>query len=330
MDRSQPDFTAEEAAVMKVIEDDTVAFYNKDFEAYARCWVQAPYARRLGWWTHGGVVDRSGWDEIATRTRLIMRNNPDVNASAARVMRENVVIRVGQDMAWVTFDQYAPDSGEPDMDMPGLSRETRILEKHDGEWRIAYMGFIHHTAERVPAAMLRVDAAGNVGWMNKAAEAQVTGADHLVVRHGQLRAVTAASNERLKKAIAVAAKVDDKLDGDRAAIPIVLDSATGDEALVTWVLSEGGGSGAVIISINDLQFAQDKLRAAAAVYGFSSMQLRLAEFIVTGNDLAGCAQYLGVSVNTVRTHLRRIFDKTGARNQPTLVRTLLSVTAPVE
>jgi hypothetical protein len=28
------------------------------------------------------------------------------------------------------------------MDMAGLSRETRIFEKHDGEWKIVYVGWL--------------------------------------------------------------------------------------------------------------------------------------------------------------------------------------------
>lgn len=323
--------TPDEAAVMKVIEDETVAFYEKDFEAYASHWVRGPHARRLGWWTRGGVIDRIGWDQIAELVRQQFEDHPEPNTTAKGVRRENVVIRVGADMAWVTFDQYAAATGEPDMDMPGLSRETRILEKHDGEWRIVYLGYIHHTNEQSYSAMLRVDAGGNVSWLNNAAEESVASADHLVVRHGQLRAVSSAANRRLQQAIAVAAKVNDgKMDGGRAAIPIVLDSASGEEAIVCWVLSEGSGSGAVIVSINNTQFARDRLDAAALVYGLSMAQQRLAEQIVAGSDLGEIAERLGVSVNTVRTHLQRIFDKTGARSQPALVRTLLSVAAPVE
>jgi DNA-binding CsgD family transcriptional regulator len=325
-----PTLTDEEAAVMKVIEDETVAYFNKDFEGYARCWVHAPYTRRLGWWSGGGVIDRIGWDEIAARARLAMQDQPRPNPSATEIRRENLDIHVGQDMAWVTFHQYGPETGEPDFDMPGLSHETRVLEKHDGEWRIAYHGYIHPIVERVQSVMLRVDGSGNLIWMNKAAEALTRNADHLIVRHGQLRAVAVAANKRLHKAISVAAQVDIKLDGGRTAIPVVLDSVSGEEAIVSWVMSEGSGTNTVMVSVNDLQFTQDRLTAAAAVFELSDTQRRLTECILAGNDLQQSAQYLGISINTVRTHLQRIFDKTGTRSQPALVRTLLSVTAPVD
>lgn len=64
------------------------------------------------------------------------------NPPAAQVRRERINLRVSDQMAWVTFDQYGADTGEPDMDMPGLSHETRILEKQGGEWKIAYVGWL--------------------------------------------------------------------------------------------------------------------------------------------------------------------------------------------
>jgi DNA-binding CsgD family transcriptional regulator len=56
--------------------------------------------------------------------------------------------------------------------------------------------------------------------------------------------------------------------------------------------------------------------------------MRLAERIVAGEELPAAARTLGVSVNTVRTQLQRIFDKIGVRSQPALVRVLLSIASP--
>ena len=117
---------AEAAAVMQVIDAESVAFFNKDFETFSRCWHHASYIRRLGWWTRGGVTDRWGWDSIGERARLQMLDHPEPNASARQLRRDKVVVRVSGDLAWATFDQYAPDTGEPDIDMPGLSREARV------------------------------------------------------------------------------------------------------------------------------------------------------------------------------------------------------------
>jgi hypothetical protein len=51
-------------------------------------------------------------------------------------------MRIHGDVAWVTFDQHGADTGEARFDMPGVSHETRILERHDGAWKLAYVGYL--------------------------------------------------------------------------------------------------------------------------------------------------------------------------------------------
>jgi hypothetical protein len=133
---------SEAAAIMNVIEGESAAFWNKDYEAWAQCWVHAPYVRIMGWWARGGITVIEGWDALNERIKTTMAANPEPNPTAARVRREKLNLRTYQDVAWVTFDQYGLDTGDLAMDMPGLSRETRILEKHNGEWKIVYVGWL--------------------------------------------------------------------------------------------------------------------------------------------------------------------------------------------
>ena len=44
-----------------------------------------------------------------------------------------------------------------------------------------------------------------------------------------------------------------------------------------------------------------------------------------GADLKQVSEELSVSVDTVRTHLKHVFDKTGTHRQAELVRTLLTL-----
>lgn len=55
--------------------------------------------------------------------------------------RDNECIRVVRDMAWYTFDQYSYEKGT--RKLLGKSLETRILEKQNGEWKIAYLGYYY-------------------------------------------------------------------------------------------------------------------------------------------------------------------------------------------
>ena len=130
----------EEEAVKKVIVTETEAFWNKDFQQLSDCWVHEDYARVVGWWQAGGVTVRKGWSVIGKKMETVIKENPGKNPQ--NVTRENFNIRISGDMAWVTFEQYGTDTGEQAMDMPGLSYETRILEKQNGQWKIAYAGWL--------------------------------------------------------------------------------------------------------------------------------------------------------------------------------------------
>jgi len=58
-------------------------------------------------------------------------------------------------------------------------------------------------------------------------------------------------------------------------------------------------------------------------YGLTMAEARIALLIAAGHRLDRVAQQLGVSVSTARTHLQRIFNKTGTQRQVELVRLIL-------
>ena len=85
-----------------------------------------------------------------------------------------------------------------------------------------------------------------------------------------------------------------------------------------------------MIAFDDTGTSYRRLQNAILVYRLSPAQTRLAQKIADGHDLAAAAEQLGVTVNTARTHLYRMFEKTGVHSQPALVKALLSVAAPTE
>jgi DNA-binding CsgD family transcriptional regulator len=313
-------------AILQLIEVETEAFFNKDWPAFERCWVHEPYLRRVGWWSLGGITYREGWDDFARLVQARFRENPEPNRSALEVRRENINIRVGVDMAWVTYDQYAPDTGDAETDMPGLSRETRIVEKHDGAWRFAFSCYLHRSVHQVSAPVLQVGGDGRVIWQNDAATRELARGCGLEIRVGRLRACRAADDSRLRSAIAWAASLGEDLESRRGMVPIVLAADAVDRAPdVCWVHAD---SGIVSVAINDRGLVGERVEGAAVAYGLTRGQLRLVDQIVAGHELPAAAAKLGVSVNTLRTQLQRVFDKVGVRSQPALVGTLLGVAVP--
>jgi DNA-binding CsgD family transcriptional regulator len=82
------------------------------------------------------------------------------------------------------------------------------------------------------------------------------------------------------------------------------------------------------VILDDFRPLADRVEHAAQVFGLSPVQSRVALAVSDGKSLVEVAADFGISLNTARTHLRRIFEKTGVSNQPALVAALLSLTPP--
>jgi DNA-binding CsgD family transcriptional regulator len=63
-------------------------------------------------------------------------------------------------------------------------------------------------------------------------------------------------------------------------------------------------------------------------FGFTAAEARLAGALLAGQRLAGASRALGVSVMTVRSHLRSMFAKTHTHRQADLLRVLLRGAPP--
>ena len=320
--------TGGQKEVMEVVRSEIIAFGQKDFEAYQKCWAHEVYIRRTGWCTGGGVSDVVGWDLLKRLVIRLFDDFPDPEISNHELNLQNLVVRVSGDMAFVTFDRQASDWAMPDIDMSGCSREGRVLQRFDGEWRMVYMDYIHNTAVPSNSPVFKVDRKGTVGWMNESAELAAKHGNTLKMVAGRLVANNSRDTQAMRLAIQQASDCGDALKRGRACIPILLQSGPDDCPSVCWVTTERSGSAAVIISINNLGLAQEKLDAASVVFGLSRTQQRLAELIASGYDVVASSGLLGVTVNTAKTHLQRIFDKTGVRSQAALIRTLLSIERP--
>jgi DNA-binding CsgD family transcriptional regulator len=326
--------SGEETKILKVIEDETAAYFNKDYEAWARCWVHESYVRRFSWFARGGTFIHNGWEVENASIKAGMARYRAPNQSVHSVTRENVNIRVGKDMAWVTFEQVAPLTGDP-FDVPGRQLEGRVMEKHSGAWRIAASFNIGSSIERASSPLLRVDGDSTVRWMNPAALEGLREHRALALTGGRLHGKHSEADRRLQASIRWAAGLHSYADfqadphlaaARRGALPVILDASDETLPALCWVIAEGA---MILVSFDDERSIEKRLESAAIVYGLTSAQTRLASLIVAGRDVVEAARRLGVSANTTRTHLQRMFDKTGVRSQPALVRALLIVAAPL-
>ncbi|WP_439575137.1 helix-turn-helix transcriptional regulator [Phreatobacter sp.] len=86
--------------------------------------------------------------------------------------------------------------------------------------------------------------------------------------------------------------------------------------------------GRVVIAIKPLSGRPDMTDHLARLFGLTPAEARLAGLLAAGTTVADAASTLAVRLSTVRTHLARLFQKTGTRQQSQLVALLNSVSPP--
>lgn len=302
-----------------------IAIWTKNYPAWAECFVHEPYMVRWGYLRGGGTFARRGWEDISQRAKAYIEGDmPYDEAYAYQTTIENLILRIHGDMAWAIYDQQHPSHDYPGHVGPGLTREMRVFERYQGRWRIAVLAFLSNDGGASGTAMLMLDGDGRVMWTSVGAARRLQDDDDLVIRNGRLQVRNSACNRKLQGALRWAADLDKALSSERGSVPIVLSAGEGMPTRVWWVVAE---SGAIYFLLDGQPMTDKRLDVAATIYGLSGGQRRLAGFIADGRSLPDAAREMGISANTARTHLQRIYDKTGVHNQPALVRVLLSVGA---
>lgn len=127
-------------AIRAVIKKETEAYYKQDYETWKNTYVNEPYFRSYGYWEGypEKVRDYNGFDTLRSfKKKQFEENRTYWVGSTEEISNEN--FRIFPDVAWYTYDQVSYEKGT--RKILGKSVETRILEKVDGKWKIAYLGF---------------------------------------------------------------------------------------------------------------------------------------------------------------------------------------------
>jgi len=314
------------ADILAVIEADVQAYLAKDFDALAANFLPEDRLVSIMQIASSGLIRSWGFDGLMATMRAGLA--VEGKQSNAVVTRTNERVTVRGDMAWAFFDQTISNSDDP-TDPPGFSHNVRVFERHNGRWLIAFHGVFEPTSEGVSAPMIEVDRDGRVLTMNAAAEDRIGPFPGLTVSHGKLRASRPDWDKALQAAIGRAADLstysvlhNEVGRGQRPEFPVVLGEDD-EGGLLVCLVSVTDFS--VTVSFENAAAFGRRLQMARMVYGLSEAQVEVATEIADGHDLAGVADRLGITVNTARTHLRRMFDKTGVRSQTALMRVILSL-----
>ena len=117
-------------AILNTLNEETEAFFSRDYEHWTSKWVHKDYIYKSYMiMTDSSMSEMLGWQNIEAFGRDYIKNHlkPEVPPTPL----SKIEVRFYGEGAWVSFQQQDPQRG--------LKRETRLLEKEKGEWKIAGM-----------------------------------------------------------------------------------------------------------------------------------------------------------------------------------------------
>lgn len=323
--KDTPDTQSEtdERAVDAVISREIEAFFTKDFDAWCACYLQSPRLRSTMMSHELGLDVRQGWEAHVAGTEVHFQSPPIDGATWEKVTEQ---ITVQGDMAWLTCRARTNSS----LCMMGESYETWILERHHGDWKIVCVNVMAARSHLSETGRIALDAKGKVQSIGTQAQQHLARLSGFEVRAGKLRAKDPVVDRQLQEGIARAGALHGyfeqaayaEVEGQRFAYPLVLDHA------------DGAGHQIILITVQDRETYVDiglgdsarlRVDASAQVFDLSDNQHRIVAGIVAGRSLPDLAQELGISPATAKTHLQRVYQKTGTSTKTALVRTLLSL-----
>jgi DNA-binding CsgD family transcriptional regulator len=145
-----------------------------------------------------------------------------------------------------------------------------------------------------------------------------------------------ALRDAILKAAATAGAVG--AGGGRAETVLVLPRRSpGDPFLVEvapirdrGVELDRGFSGAIMYVIDPMRSDVVSTEGMQALYGLTGTESEICRLIVEGLGTGEVAEARNVGLETVRTHVKRLLEKTGTKNWAQLVRLALSVNLPID
>jgi DNA-binding CsgD family transcriptional regulator len=182
-------------------------------------------------------------------------------------------------------------------DRPGFAADDDKLEQALAQW-----------IEAEGRARVLVDDALRVCWMNAAAESLISSPNSLLIRNGHIRTRENRFDRQLRELVDGAASqmstccLHDAKAGEHLVLTAVRLSAPSDEMVGLTLLR----------ATEDFPFRFADLHSA---FGMTQTESRVAYHLMCGRTAEEASQELGVSLETVRTHIKRAYAKLGVSSR---------------
>jgi DNA-binding CsgD family transcriptional regulator len=254
-----------------------------------------------------------------------------------------VCLRSGPRIAFVVANRAAtqPLYTEADGELlkllsPHICRAMTISDAFD--LRTIKTDALESTLDGLAAGVFLIDSQGRVVHLNRAADRMAQQGHVVTVREQRLWPVNPTSRAALAAALAQSAEPGIPATAD---VPMVALQGADNASIgmIATLLPLGQASGT---STDDLLrarwavFVQDPHiavpmpgEAFGKLYNLTPAELRVALALAPGLTPEAAAEMLGLGLPTVRTHLQRIFAKTGTNRHTDFVRLMLATMPPI-
>jgi DNA-binding CsgD family transcriptional regulator len=212
--------------------------------------------------------------------------------------------------------------------VPHICRSIRLGLRLDGYGALQRAEF--HVLDRLSAGVVLLDRRARILYANAAARALGSDDGPLRLRNATIAAQSPSDSQRLSALVRMAllgapeGSMSVPRPGDGSLLTILVSSVRGrdigrfadlgmaDAAVLLFIVDPASCGGIPLVWIMD-------------AYGLTPAEARVALAASSGLTIPETAHRLNVSPNTVKTHLRKVFAKTGTNRQAELARLMASI-----
>ena len=192
------------------------------------------------------------------------------------------------------------------------------------------------TFDGLRAGMFLVDAEGRIVHANAAGHVILQNNDYLRTASGRLLANEPHVDQTLHEIFAAAGEGDAAIGARGISVPLLARDGTRHVAhilpLTSGARSRVRTTYAAVAALFVHKASLDTPsppEVIAKTYKLTPAELRILLAVVEVGGVPGVAEALGVSAETVKTHLGRLYNKTGVRRQADLVKLVAGFSSPL-